>query len=97
MTKNPEGVRPLQGKRGLTPDQVLDCYGLVCPVPVRKTAEAIEALQVGQILQVISTDDWFDPDLEAWLQRQPHDLLKIEKFGQETHAYLRRNKPGTSH
>ena len=71
-------------------DQVLDCYGLLCPVPVQKTAQALERLQPGQILEVISTDDWFGPDLEAWLQRHPHELLKIETFGQEIHATLRR-------
>ena len=71
-------------------DQVLDCYGLFCPVPVQKTAQALEDLRPGQVLQVISTDDWFGPDLEAWLQRHPHELLKIEKVGEEIHATLRR-------
>ncbi len=74
----------------MTPDNVLDCYGLLCPVPVRRTAEAIHLLYPGQILQVIATDDWFGPDLEAWLRHQPHELLRIQQFGQEIHAYLKR-------
>ncbi len=72
------------------PDCVLDCYGLVCPMPVRKTAEAIEKLVVGQVLHVIATDDWFGPDLESWLRHQPPQLLTLERVGHEIHAYLRR-------
>lgn len=72
------------------PDLVLDCYGLLCPVPIRKTASAIESLLVGQVLQVIATDDWFEPDLTAWLRHHPHELLKVEKVGLETHATLKK-------
>ena len=74
----------------MKPDQILDCYGLLCPVPVRKTAESIQALRPGQVLQVISTDEWFAPDLEAWLKFHPHELLTVEQFGSEIHAFLRK-------
>ena len=74
----------------ITPDRVLDCYGLLCPMPVRKTAQALEELSPGQILQVIATDEWFGPDLEAWLRRHPHELLVLEQGGEEIHAYLRK-------
>lgn len=77
----------------ITPDQVLDCYGLFCPLPVRKTALALESLPPGQVLKVIATDDWFGPDLEAWLRHHPHDLLALERGGEETHAYLRKKTP----
>ena len=72
------------------PDEVMDCYGLLCPMPVRKTAEAMSRLLPGQILQVIANDEWFEPDLQAWLQYNPHELLAMDKFGQEFHAFLRK-------
>ncbi len=75
----------------LHPDSVLDCYGLLCPVPVRKTAEALRFLQAGQILEVIATDEWFGPDLEAWLRFEPHALLGIEQHGEEIHAYVEKS------
>ncbi len=71
-------------------DEVLDCYGLLCPVPVRKTAQAIAGLLRGQVLHVVATDEWFGPDLEAWLRHQPHQLLGLEQVGQEIHAYLKK-------
>lgn len=71
-------------------DEILDCYGLLCPVPVRKTAQALEGLSSGQILQVIATDEWFLPDLEAWLKHHPHGLLAVETKGTEFHAYIKK-------
>ncbi len=71
-------------------DLILDCYGLLCPVPVRKTAEAILGIAEDQVLEGIATDEGFGPDLEAWLRHQPHELLGIERTGQEIHAYLRK-------
>ena len=61
-------------------------------MPVRKTAEALERMAPGQILQVIATDEWFGPDLESWLRHQPHQLLTLECVGEEIHAYLRRGR-----
>ena len=37
-------------------DQVLDCSGLACPMPILKTKKAVDALKVGQVLKMISTD-----------------------------------------
>ncbi len=73
-------------------DRLLDCHGLLCPMPVRKTAEAIQRIPAGEILHVIATDEWFGPDLEAWLRVEPHELMKIEQRGEEIHAYLRKRE-----
>lgn len=74
----------------LPPAEVLDCYGLLCPVPIRKTAQALEGLSLGRILQVIATDEWFLPDLEAWMAHQSHQLVAVETKGTEFHAYIRK-------
>ena len=74
----------------LAADRVLDCWGLLCPMPVRKTAQALEEMKEGQLLQVIATDEWFGPDLEAWLRGRPHNLLSLREINREIHAYLRK-------
>lgn len=77
----------------MRPDLILDCYGLLCPMPVRKTAQALQGLTPGQVLQVIATDEWFGPDLEAWLRHHPHELVALEQGAVEIHAYLRKAPP----
>ena len=33
-------------------DQVLDCSGMLCPLPVVKTSKAIKAMEIGQVLKL---------------------------------------------
>ncbi|RMG68513.1 MAG: sulfurtransferase TusA family protein [Calditrichaeota bacterium] len=55
--------------------QVLDCSGLLCPMPVVKTNKAVQALAVGQVLEMIATDPGSIPDMEAWARQTGHELL----------------------
>lgn len=56
-------------------DKVLDCTGLLCPIPVIKTSQAIKEVEVGQILQMIATDPGAPPDMEAWSRQTGHELV----------------------
>ncbi len=56
-------------------DRVLDCSGLLCPMPIVNTAKAMKELQKGQVLKVIATDAGFPPDAEAWSRQTGNELL----------------------
>lgn len=56
-------------------DLVLDCTGLLCPMPVVKTSKAIKTLEVGQTLQMLATDPGAPPDMEAWVRQTGHELV----------------------
>ena len=56
-------------------DQVLDCSGLLCPMPIVKTSKAIKEMQSGQILKVIATDAGYPPDVEAWSRQTGNPVL----------------------
>jgi tRNA 2-thiouridine synthesizing protein A len=63
-------------------DVVLDAKGLTCPMPVLKTKKAIDVMDSGQILEVITTDPASKADIPAFLSRVGHELVKaIEKDG----------------
>lgn len=57
-------------------DQVLDCTGMLCPMPIVKTSKAMKELQSGQILKMISTDAGSPPDIEAWSRQTGNELLR---------------------
>ena len=57
------------------PDQTLDARGLSCPMPVLKTKKAIETLQSGQILEIMSTDAGTRNDLPGWASRTGNTYL----------------------
>ncbi|MCA8954583.1 MAG: sulfurtransferase TusA family protein [Planctomycetes bacterium] len=62
----------------MTPDESIDCSGLVCPLPIVKTQRAIKKLVVGQVLEMISTDPGAVPDMQAWENQTRHKLLVTE-------------------
>jgi tRNA 2-thiouridine synthesizing protein A len=61
------------------PDHVLDCTGLLCPMPVVKTRKVIKDMQVGQILEMVATDPGAIPDMRAWAKQTQHELLLAQE------------------
>lgn len=65
-----------------TVDVILDVRGLFCPMPILKTKKAIDAMDSGQILEVIATDSASKADIPAFLSRVGHELVNAcEKDG----------------
>jgi tRNA 2-thiouridine synthesizing protein A len=59
--------------------KILDCTGLLCPMPVVKTNKAIKELQVGETLEMIATDPGSMPDMKAWARQTNHELLEAKE------------------
>lgn len=72
-------------------DVTLDCYGLLCPMPIFKTAEKIKELQPGAILEVIATDEGIKADIKAWCQTTGNEFLGIEEADGEYRAYIKKS------
>lgn len=53
----------------------VDACGLQCPGPILKMKRSIESLQVGEYLQIVSTDAGFPRDAEAWCCSTGHKLI----------------------
>lgn len=77
---------------GLKVDQVLDCKGLLCPMPVIKIAKAIKTIAVGQVLEMQATDPGSGPDMEAWTKQTGHELLSSQEGNGVFTFYVRRTK-----
>ncbi len=56
-------------------DQTLDASGLNCPLPILKTKKTLAQMQVGQVLEVISTDAGSVKDIEAFCSQTGNKLL----------------------
>lgn len=55
---------------------VLDCRGLVCPMPVIKLSRALKALPVGARVELLATDPGSVADLEAFERQTGHRVLE---------------------
>jgi TusA-related sulfurtransferase len=61
--------------------KTLDASGLACPMPVVRTKQAIDELETGQVLEVISTDRGSLQDVPAWAASTGNTLLEKEDSG----------------
>lgn len=73
-----------------TANKELDCSGMLCPMPVIKTAKAIKEIEVGMVLRMIATDPGAPSDMQAWSRQTGHALLASREEGGKYVFYLRR-------
>ena len=73
-------------------DAEVDCVGYYCPMPISMTKEAIDNIQVGQVLKVEADDPAAEPDLKAWAKHTGNAILKFEKEGTLLRFYIKRLK-----
>lgn len=74
----------------LQPDRVLDCSGLLCPLPVIRTSKAIKEIALGQILKVIATDPGAPADREAWARQTGNELIDAHEENGKYVFFFRR-------
>lgn len=66
----------------IKPNKTLDCKGISCPMPLLKTKKAIDAMNSGEILEVLGTDPGSRNDIPGWCKRTGHEFLgEVEDAG----------------
>ena len=80
----------MAGPSDPTPDEVLDCTGMACPIPVVKTSQAIKKLAPGQVLELLATDPGVEQDMKAWSRRTGNELVGISHDADVFHVLIRR-------
>lgn len=76
----------------LKADKVLDCRGLLCPMPVVRISEGIRQVQVGQTLELLTTDRGSKADITAWGRQTGQDVLDVREESGVFHFFVRRTK-----
>ena len=70
--------------------KTLDTSGQACPMPVVQTKKALQELELGDVLEMISTDPGSIPDLEAWARQTGHELLESHDEGKSFRFLIRK-------
>ena len=70
----------------------LDCYGLLCPMPIIQTAKKFKGMKVGEVLEVLSTDQGIREDMPAWCRTAGQEYLGSEEDGEVIRVYVRKLK-----
>jgi tRNA 2-thiouridine synthesizing protein A len=73
-------------------DVTLDCFGLLCPMPIIRTARKLKEMKVGEVLEVVSTDAGIKADMPAWCKMTGQEFLGFEEEGDSIRVYVRKLK-----
>jgi TusA-related sulfurtransferase len=76
--------------KDMKPDDVLDCVGLACPMPIFKTANRIKEMKSGEVLEVQSDDDGIEKDMPAWCRMTGNEFLGLTKDDGEYRVFVRK-------
>ena len=72
------------------PQAEVDALGLLCPLPILRAEQAIARLPAGALLALRADDDGILGDLPAWCQGNGHELLGMERRGEEFFCLVRK-------
>jgi len=61
-------------------------------MPISKTKEEIENIEVGQILKVEADDPAAEEDISRWAKRVGHEVLSMERSGNIITIWIKRKK-----
>jgi len=74
----------------ITADVTVDARGLNCPLPILKAKKALNGMQSGQTLHVLSTDQGAERDFRMFARQTGNALLQERSEGGVWHVVLRR-------
>ena len=58
-------------------DKEIDARGSFCPGPLLELIRGVKSVDVGQTLQVLSSDPGSNKDIPAWVAKAKQDMIGI--------------------
>jgi len=76
----------------VAPKLSLDFKDLRCPMPVVKMAQALKQVQIGEVVEGVSTDPGVMADIPAWARATGNEVVCMERREKDFHFVIRRLK-----
>jgi TusA-related sulfurtransferase len=83
-------VNAHSGQPAIPIDKTIDARGMACPGPLMNLIGAIRPGQVGQVFEVLSSDEGSKTDIPAWVAKAKHELVEIVQDHGYTHFVVRK-------
>jgi tRNA 2-thiouridine synthesizing protein A len=72
-------------------NRTMDLKGLPCPMPVVKVSKGIKDVQVGEVLEAVTTDPGALTDFPAWARTSGNEVVKTEQDKGVIRIFIKRN------
>ena len=73
-------------------DKVLDLKGMPCPMPVVRISQEIMTVDVGQVVEAITTDPGSLADFPAWAVSTGQEILRTDQAAGEIRFFVKRQR-----
>lgn len=71
----------------MTPNDILDATGLLCPLPVLKLRKRLKSLEIGDVIHMRADDPAAVIDVPHFCAESGHDLISVgESEGVQTYV-----------
>lgn len=70
--------------------KTLDLKGLSCPMPLVKISKGIKDVEVGEVLEAVTTDPGSLTDIPAWSRTTGQEIIETNKDGDVFRFLIRR-------
>lgn len=70
----------------------IDARGAYCPGPLMELVKGIKTAQVGDVVEVLSTDKGSAVDIPEWVNKMGHEIAYLENDGDEFKIAVRKAK-----
>ncbi|HEY6565898.1 MAG TPA: sulfurtransferase TusA family protein [Actinomycetota bacterium] len=57
--------------------RTIDARGMACPGPLMALIGAVRESQLGDVLEVLSSDEGSKTDIPAWVQKARYELVEV--------------------
>jgi len=71
-------------------DKVMDLKGMPCPMPIVKVSKGIKDVEVGQVIEAITTDPGALADFPAWAKTSGNEILQTDQQEGLIKFYIKR-------
>jgi TusA-related sulfurtransferase len=74
------------------PDRTLDCLGLYCPEPVFRTRMELDAIGIGDMLEVLADDPAAEADIRSLVKHLEQEIVSVTKDGNTVRILIKKVK-----
>ncbi len=72
--------------------KVIDARNTFCPGPLMELITHMRLAQVGDVVELLSTDSGSATDIPEWAKKVGHEMMGIEQQGDTWHLKVRKAK-----
>jgi TusA-related sulfurtransferase len=72
--------------------KVVDARNTFCPGPLMELISNMKHLKIGDVVELLSTDNGTATDVPEWVSKVGHEMLGSEKIGDTWHLKVRKAK-----